>query len=34
MNDFANMLDAYLDDRSLTDVALHLGRKVRTGRSG
>jgi hypothetical protein len=24
MNDFANMLDAYLDDRSLTEVALHL----------
>jgi hypothetical protein len=24
MNDFTNMLDAYLDERSLTDVALHL----------
>jgi hypothetical protein len=24
MTDFTNMLDAYLDDRSLTDVALHL----------
>jgi hypothetical protein len=24
MNDFANMLEAYLDDRSLTEVALHL----------
>jgi hypothetical protein len=24
MNDFANMLDAYLDDRPLTEVALHL----------
>jgi hypothetical protein len=24
MTDFANMLDAYLDDRSLTEVALHL----------
>lgn len=24
MNDFANMLEAYIDDRSLTDVALHL----------
>ena len=24
MNDFANMLDAYLDDRCLTEVALHL----------
>jgi hypothetical protein len=24
MNDFANMLDVYLDQRSLTEVALHL----------
>ena len=24
MNDFANMLDAYLHDRSLTETALHL----------